>query len=96
MPGFITPIEFDDEVVTKFFLVPTSGACVHTPPPPANQIVLVDYPQGFPMTSLYTPVWVRGNLAIKKQKADVTYVDGATNVETVYSMTATSVELYEN
>lgn len=57
IPGFITPIEFDDEVVTKFFLVPTSGACVHTPPPPANQIVLVDYPQGYPLTSLYTPVW---------------------------------------
>lgn len=96
IPGFITPIEFDDEVVTKFFLVPTSGACVHTPPPPANQIVLVDYPQGYPLTSLYTPVWVDGHLIVEKQSADVTYVDGATDIETVYAMTAKSIELYQN
>ncbi|GAM70100.1 lipoprotein [Vibrio sp. JCM 19236] len=48
--------------MTKFFLVPTAGACIHTPPPPPNQIVLVDYPEGIELVSLATPVWVEGEL----------------------------------
>ncbi|AXY03035.1 DUF3299 domain-containing protein [Vibrio alfacsensis] len=95
IPGFITPVEFNDDVVTKFFLVPTSGACVHTPPPPANQIVLVSYPKGLKLTSLYEPVWVKGELEIEKVKADVTYVDGAMDVETVYQMDADSIRAYQ-
>ncbi|MGR5132688.1 DUF3299 domain-containing protein [Vibrio alfacsensis] len=95
IPGFITPVEFDGDVVTKFFLVPTSGACVYTPPPPANQIVLVSYPKGLKLTSLYEPVWVKGVLEIEKVKADVTYVDGAMDVETVYQMDADSIRAYQ-
>lgn len=95
IPGFITPVEFDGIKVTKFFLVPTAGACIHTPPPPANQIVLVDYPQGIELESLYTPVWVKGELLVKRAKADVTYVDGQADIETVYQMTAVNIENYQ-
>jgi hypothetical protein len=95
IPGFITPVEFNGDIVTKFFLVPTSGACVHTPPPPANQIVLVSYPKGLKLTSLYEPVWVKGEFEIEKVKADVTYVDGAMDVETVYQMDADSIRAYQ-
>ncbi len=94
IPGFITPVEFSDDVVTKFFLVPTLGACIHTPPPPANQIVLVDFPKGVKLTSLNDPIWVKGDLKIKKAKADVTYSDGATDVETIYQMNNVSVRSY--
>ncbi|EDP57105.1 DUF3299 domain-containing protein [Vibrio sp. AND4] len=94
IPGFITPVEFDGDVVTKFFLVPSMGACIHTPPPPANQIVLVDYPKGLKLTSLYDPVWVKGDLHVKKTKADVSYSDGASNVETVYQMDEVSIRPY--
>lgn len=62
IPGFITPVEMEGTKVTKFFLVPTAGACIHTPPPPPNQIVLVDYPEGIELVSLATPVWVEGEL----------------------------------
>ena len=62
IPGFITPIEMDGTKVTKFFLVPTAGACIHTPPPPPNQIILIDYPKGVELLSLATPVWVQGHL----------------------------------
>ncbi|WP_047044251.1 DUF3299 domain-containing protein [Vibrio mexicanus] len=95
IPGFIAPVEFDDERITKFFLVPTSGACVHTPPPPANQIVLVDFPEGMTITSLYQPIWVEGVLEVEKKVADVTYVDGAMDVETVYTMKAIEVTDYQ-
>ncbi len=94
IPGFVTPVEFSDDVVTKFFLVPTVGACIHTPPPPANQIVLVSYPKGLKLNSLNDPIWVKGDLKIKKAKADVIYSDGATDVETIYQMTNVSVRPY--
>ena len=45
IPGYIVPLEFnDDQAVTQFFLVPFFGACIHVPPPPPNQIILVDSP----------------------------------------------------
>ncbi|MGD1453815.1 DUF3299 domain-containing protein [Vibrio harveyi] len=94
IPGFVTPVEFNNDVVTKFFLVPTMGACIHTPPPPANQIVLVDYPKGLKLTSLYEPIWVKGDLHVKKTKADVSYSDGASNVETIYQMDKVSIRPY--
>ncbi|OBT12158.1 hypothetical protein A9264_03205 [Vibrio sp. UCD-FRSSP16_10] len=95
IPGFITPIEMDGNKVTKFFLVPTAGACIHTPPPPPNQIVLVDYPDGIELVSLQTPVWVEGDLFNQKVSADVNYSDGASNVEAVYQMSAGNVEQYQ-
>ena len=42
LPGYIVPLEVNEEGrTTDFLLVPYFGACIHTPPPPANQIVLV-------------------------------------------------------
>lgn len=96
IPGFIAPIELNGTKVTKFFLVPTAGACIHTPPPPPNQIVLIDYPDGFELGSLATPVWVEGKLKSKSVTAEVKYSDGSTGVEAVYSMEAKVVELYQN
>ncbi|GEA50914.1 hypothetical protein VIN01S_17180 [Vibrio inusitatus NBRC 102082] len=95
IPGFITPVEMEGTKVTKFFLVPTAGACIHTPPPPPNQIVLVEYPEGVELVSLQTPVWVEGELFNQSVKADVNYSDGASNVESVYHMSAQDVEIYQ-
>ena len=41
MPGYMVPVEDNLEEVTEFLLVPYPGACIHVPPPPANQIVHV-------------------------------------------------------
>lgn len=61
IPGFIVPLEFDDEqTITQFFLVPFFGACIHVPPPPPNQIILVNYPKGLKLTALYDPFWISG------------------------------------
>jgi hypothetical protein len=63
IPGFIVPLEFDDnQVVTEFFLVPFFGACIHVPPPPPNQIIHVTYPQGLELQALYDPFWITGIL----------------------------------
>lgn len=63
LPGFIVPLEFDDELtITEFFLVPYFGACTHSPPPPPNQLVFVNDQEGFKIDDIYTPVWVSGVL----------------------------------
>ena len=45
LTGFIVPLEIepniDSPTVTEFLLVPFLGACIHVPPPPANQLVYV-------------------------------------------------------
>ncbi len=40
LPGYIVPLEVNEEGrTTEFLLVPYYGACIHVPPPPPNQIV---------------------------------------------------------
>lgn len=61
IPGFIVPLEFDDDLtITEFFLVPYFGACIHTPPPPPNQIIFVQDSEGFQLEDIYTPFWISG------------------------------------
>ncbi|OUR94987.1 hypothetical protein A9Q81_14590 [Gammaproteobacteria bacterium 42_54_T18] len=45
LTGFIVPLEIESNAayptVSEFLLVPFLGACIHVPPPPANQLVYV-------------------------------------------------------
>ena len=41
LSGYVVPLEQLKGEVKEFLLVPYFGACIHTPPPPANQIVHV-------------------------------------------------------
>lgn len=67
IPGFMVPLEDDAERVREFLLVPYMGACIHTPPPPPNQIVLVRMAPGKSAAiDWYSPVWVEGILRISK------------------------------
>ena len=72
IPGFIVPVEFDDEqTITQFFLVPYFGACLHMPPPPPNQIILVEYTDGLQLEALYTPFWISGQLSTSITENDM-------------------------
>lgn len=46
IPGYVIPLERQGGKMSEFLLVPYFGACIHTPPPPANQIIygVVDNP----------------------------------------------------
>ena len=61
IPGFIVPLEENKGEVTEFLLAPYFGACIHTPPPPANQILHVRPKQGAKFRAMDT-VWVSGKL----------------------------------
>ncbi|HZQ72561.1 MAG TPA: DUF3299 domain-containing protein [Burkholderiales bacterium] len=69
LPGFVVPLERVKEDVTEFLLVPYFGACIHVPPPPANQIIHV-FPAK-PVKNLRTmdAVWVIGVLDTTRSEA---------------------------
>ena len=96
IPGYLLPLEFDDDRVTEFFLVPYVGACIHTPPPPPNQIVHVKASEGYTFDGgLYTPVWVNGLMKNEKNQSSLNYVDGSSNIPSSYALEASTVEPYE-
>ena len=87
LPGFIVPLEFDEkQTVTRFFLVPFFGACIHVPPPPPNQIIYGIFDVWLKLESLYEPVWVKGLL-----KTTLTENDVATSA---YAIEVAEVEIY--
>ena len=70
--GYPVPLETDAKGrSTLFFLVPYPGACIHVPPPPPNQLVLVRYPKGLKLDDIYTPLWVVGTLKVEKVSNDL-------------------------
>jgi len=86
IPGYIVPLESSDKGLSEFLLVPYFGACIHTPPPPANQIIHVRIQppvQGFQSMSA---VWVKGTLGLERTDSDLG-VSG-------YTITAAKVEKY--
>ncbi|WP_171232737.1 DUF3299 domain-containing protein [Ruegeria sp. HKCCA4812] len=94
LPGYVVPLAFDETKVTEFLFVPVAGACVHTPTPPANQIVHVNYPQGLAFSSIFDAFWIEGELVAEDSKSNVVFYDGASNIEAHYSLNAKAVELY--
>lgn len=95
LPGYLLPLEFSGKEITEFLLVPWVGACIHTPPPPPNQIVHVKSDKPVANVSLFAPIWVTGRMATGAIKKSLYLVDGSSDVSIAYSMQATSVEPYK-
>lgn len=83
--GYIVPLDFEATRVKEFLLVPFVGACIHVPPPPANQIVYVQAEQGFEIKGMFDPVWVTGTLKVTPAFTGL--------AEAGYSLNAEKVEL---
>jgi hypothetical protein len=84
LPGFIVPIDYSGTGVTAFILVPYVGACVHVPPPPANQLVFVTPPTPYESEGLFEPVNVVGTFGVSSiytQLAEVGYALSADQIE---------------
>jgi len=60
--GFVVPLEGQRGEVSEFLLVPYFGACIHTPPPPPNQIIHVNPAQPLKSEAASEAVWVSGIL----------------------------------
>jgi uncharacterized protein len=62
LPGYVVPLEENKAGMTEFLLVPYYGACIHTPPPPANQIIHVAPTSPARNLKSMDTVWVSGIL----------------------------------
>ncbi|CED61868.1 Putative uncharacterized protein [Moritella viscosa] len=87
IPGFIIPLEGDADKVTEFLLVPNYGSCVHTPPPPSNQIIYVTFPQDAPDLDLWDVVYLEGKMSTQLREVGM--------VEAGYHIIGSSVTPYQ-
>lgn len=87
LSGYIVPLEFSDGGVKSFLLVPYVGACIHVPPPPKNQIVMVTSARPIKARGLFQAVTVTGTLSIADSRSEV--------AETGYRLTASNVSAYK-
>ena len=71
IPGFVVPLETSGEQIREFLLVPYFGACVHVPPPPANQLIHVIPDKPVPGGWNMLPVWVNGVMAVGRIDSDM-------------------------
>lgn len=62
IPGFIVPLDAQRGQLKEFLLVPYFGACIHTPPPPANQIIHGVAVKKLQEAQMMSAVWVSGTL----------------------------------
>ncbi len=83
LSGYMIPLDYDGTGVTAFMLVPYVGACIHVPPPPANQLVLVTAAQPYESDGLFAAVTVTGmfgTASTSTQLAEVGYALSADRV----------------
>jgi len=62
IPGFVVPLGTDLDRVREFLLVPYFGACIHVPPPPANQMIHVFPQKPLRNAQIMGAVWISGTL----------------------------------
>ena len=87
LPGYLVPLDGAKGAVKEFLLVPYFGACIHTPPPPANQIVHVVLAKPATGFQSMDAVWVRGILQIMREQSPM----GMSG----YLMRSAGIERYE-
>lgn len=87
IPGFVVPLEGDADKVSEFLLVPNYGSCVHTPPPPPNQLIYVTFPQGAPELNLWDVVYLEGKLITQQHAVGI--------AEAGYHIIGSSVSPYQ-
>jgi hypothetical protein len=71
LQGYVVPLEVAQGDLKEFLLVPDFGACLHTPPPPANQIVHVVAPHPVKGVRSMDTVWVSGTLETTRNESSM-------------------------
>ena len=88
LAGYVVPLDFDGQTrLEEFLLVPYFGACIHTPPPPANQIVMASLEEAVEIADTYEPVVLRGIMRTESTSSQL--------ADTGYRMDVLAVEAYE-
>jgi len=94
IPGYALPLAYEDEKITEFLLVPWVGACIQTPPPPPNQIIFVQAPEGMDYQGHFAPVLLTGRIEAKSGDYDLFLVDGSAKITAGYVLDMSRVQEY--
>lgn len=87
IPGYIVPFDFSsDRRQREFLFVPYMGACIHTPPPPPNQIIYIQADPPMRIKDIWVPYWIEGVLKTEKSENDLG--------DAAYSMNLDRIEPY--
>jgi len=97
IPGFMVPLEIDKTSIREFLLVPYFGACTHTPPPPANQIIFSQMKGEYQPEDIFQPVWITGKLKTGRFSSQLneTGVTQSADIKSSYSIDVDLVEPYD-
>jgi|GEM_PF-220407 len=88
IPGYVVPFDFAANARHREFLfVPYMGACIHTPPPPPNQIIFVRADPAIKVEDIWAPFWVEGTLMTEKTENELG--------DTAYALSMSQIEPYE-
>jgi hypothetical protein len=71
IPGFAVPLDAGRGGLSTFLIVPYFGACIHTPPPPPNQIVYAVAEKRVRTDSLWAAYWFEGVLETSRADTDL-------------------------
>jgi hypothetical protein len=66
--GFMMPLDYDAKAVSEFLFMPYIPSCMHVPPPPPNQLVLVKMKKGSTVVPSFYPVELTGKISIDTNK----------------------------
>ena len=87
LPGYVVPFDFSaDARHGEFLLVPYFGACLHTPPPPPNQMLFVKADPAAKLGDIYEPVWLEGTLSTGRFDSELG--------NSAYELTLSKIEPY--
>lgn len=96
IPGYVLPLEYEGTRIREFLLLPYLGACLHTPPPPANQVIRCSLEQAHELQEMWRPVSISGRLKTGHATSELGEegYDSLIDVSFGYSMDVESIEPY--
>lgn len=89
MRGFVVPLSFEGTRVKDFLLVPYVGACIHVPPPPANQIVFIEAGTPVEIAGIFEAVAVTGTMRTEAMSNEIASFGYQIVAEQIERLTAT-------
>ena len=87
IPGYVVPFDFSTNARhAEFLFVPYMGACIHSPPPPPNQLILARADPKIRVDDIWAPYWLEGTLHTESTENELG--------DTAYTMTMDLIEPY--
>jgi hypothetical protein len=96
LSGYLLPLETSGGRATEFLLVPWAAECIHTPPPPPNQIihVVLDEGNSFESHGALEPVLASGVLSTQPSTQNLYLRDGSSDLDVRYQLRAARIEVF--